>query len=132
MSNEKPIHEADVRLGANIRKARVIKGMSQEDVGKALKPPVSYQQIQKFEKGLNRISASALYDVACAFGVPVASLYDGVDEIIAVGGGFAETHTLNEGGLIREYREIRDPELQKLVRTMVSALCRDTAQRMKA
>ncbi len=132
MSNETALHAADVRLGKNIRDARHLAGLSQEAIGAAIIPAVSYQQVQKFEKGVNRISASALSDIARVCRVPVASLYTGVSEIIAEAGGFEENVTRLEGGLLREFREIRDPELQKLVRTMVSALCRDTAQRMKA
>lgn len=132
MTSETPIHAADVQLGKNIREARLLAGLSQEAVGAALNPPVSYQQVQKYEKGLNRISAAALVDIAKVCGVPVVNLYVGVSEVIAAGGGFVESITRNEGGMLREFREIRDPELQKLVRTMVSALCRDTAERMKA
>lgn len=132
MTSDTPIHAADEQLGKNIREARHLAGLSQEAVGAAISPPVSYQQIQKFEKGFNRVSASAFADIARACRVTVASLYVGVSEIIAEGGGFEEKVTRIEGGMLKEYREIRDPELQKLVRTMVSALCRDTAQRMKA
>ncbi len=132
MNNKKPIHEADAKLGANIRTARHMAGLSQQAVGSAINPPISYQQVQKFESGSNRISALALADIARICNVPVSALYIGVTDIIASKGGFREKVTRIEAGMLREFREIRDPELQKLVRTMVSALVRDTAQRMKA
>lgn len=56
----------DIIIGENIKRARAMAGMSQTTLGKTFN--VSFQQIQKYENGTNRISASVLYLVACVLG----------------------------------------------------------------
>lgn len=64
----------DVAMGATIRRLRVERGISQEALGDAV--GLTFQQIQKYERGANRISASRLYDVAEAFGVTPGSFFE--------------------------------------------------------
>lgn len=66
----------DTIVGRNVRNERVRQGMSQEALGDAI--GVSFQQVQKYERGLNRISASRLVEIAGALKVQIASLFDGV------------------------------------------------------
>ena len=61
----------DVHVGSRIRMRRQLIGMSQEKLGELL--GITFQQVQKYEKGANRISASRLYFTAKIFGVPVSS-----------------------------------------------------------
>jgi transcriptional regulator with XRE-family HTH domain len=63
----------DAIIGKNIRLHRVAKRMSQEELGKYL--GVTFQQIQKYEKGTNRVSASRLLTVATVLEVPLLTLY---------------------------------------------------------
>ncbi len=63
---------ADVVVGENIRAARVAAGMSQTELGKAC--GVSFQQIQKYERGANRVGGSRLMQIAEALKVPAPSL----------------------------------------------------------
>lgn len=65
--------EHDVQVGRQIRWRRIAKGMSQETLGIAI--GVSLQQIQKYEKGINRIGASRLARIAEVLEIPVASLF---------------------------------------------------------
>lgn len=63
----------DIEVGANIKRHRQLCGLSQTELGKAL--GVSFQQVQKYENGRNRVSASALQKIADILCVPVASLF---------------------------------------------------------
>ena len=66
----------DVQIGERLRALRLARGLSQADLGKAL--DISYQQVQKYEKGGNRMSASTLLKVAAFFGVPPQTLLEGL------------------------------------------------------
>ena len=71
--------EVDLVVGANIRKLRGEHGLTLQEFASQL--AMSHQQLQKYETGSNRVSAGVLYLIACAFGVPVEALFEGVDEI---------------------------------------------------
>jgi transcriptional regulator with XRE-family HTH domain len=64
----------DKVLGTKIRAFRVRNNISQADLGAALVPPVSFQQIQKYEKGVNRISSTKLVQLSNALGATVGDL----------------------------------------------------------
>lgn len=64
----------DVHVGSRVRSRRVFLRMSQERLGELL--GLTFQQVQKYEKGDNRISASRLFDLARVLGVPVQYFYD--------------------------------------------------------
>ena len=65
----------DVHVGSRVRKRRRMIGMSQEKLGEAL--GLTFQQIQKYEKGVNRIGASRLQQAADILGVPVSFFFEG-------------------------------------------------------
>jgi transcriptional regulator with XRE-family HTH domain len=64
----------DVHVGSRVRFRRMLLGMSQEKLGEKL--GLTFQQIQKYEKGINRIGASRLFDLAHVLGVPVQFFYE--------------------------------------------------------
>lgn len=64
----------DVHVGSRVRLQRMLCGISQEKLGEKL--GLTFQQIQKYEKGVNRIGASRLYDLANVLGVPIQFFYD--------------------------------------------------------
>lgn len=64
----------DVHVGTRVRLRRMLLGMSQEKLGEQL--GLTFQQVQKYEKGVNRIGASRLFDLAKVLGVPVQFFYD--------------------------------------------------------
>ena len=68
-------HPIDLRVGAHIRSRRIAMGITQQGLAAAL--GISFQQIQKYETGLNRISASRLYDVARTLHAPIGYFFDG-------------------------------------------------------
>ena len=68
----------DIFVGSRIRLWRMRREMTQEQLGKALK--VAYQQIQKYEKGVNRVAAARLNDFVNALSVPVSEFFVGVKD----------------------------------------------------
>lgn len=71
-------HPVDVHVGKRIRHRRWMVGMTQQQL--AEKVGIKFQQIQKYETGMNRVSASRLWDISGVLGVPVAFFFDGLDE----------------------------------------------------
>jgi transcriptional regulator with XRE-family HTH domain len=67
-------NSADIQIGKSIRAHRLIVGMSQSDLARKL--GVSFQQIQKYEKGVNRVGAGRLPQIAKIFDIPIATLFD--------------------------------------------------------
>jgi transcriptional regulator with XRE-family HTH domain len=66
---------ADVRFGHKMRTRRMMLGLSQTELGAAI--DVTFQQIQKYERGRNRVSASTLEKLAMTLGVPITYFFDG-------------------------------------------------------
>ena len=71
-------HPVDVHVGKRIRHRRWMVGMTQQQLAGHV--GIKFQQIQKYETGMNRVSASRLWDIAEALEVPVAFFFDGIDE----------------------------------------------------
>ena len=67
--------KSDIELGKRIRLRRVEQKISQAELGEQL--GVSFQQVQKYEKGVNRVGAARLQQIATALNVPVTFFYDG-------------------------------------------------------
>jgi len=68
---------ADRHAGARIRERRVMLGLSQQQLAQLI--GVTYQQAHKYERGLNRISAGRLYEIALVLNVPVSWFFEGLD-----------------------------------------------------
>ncbi|AGT08465.1 helix-turn-helix domain-containing protein [Paracoccus aminophilus] len=71
-------HNVDLHVGKRIRHRRWMIGMTQQQL--AEKVGIKFQQIQKYETGMNRVSASRLWDIAQAVDVPVSFFFDGLIE----------------------------------------------------
>lgn len=71
-------HPVDVHVGKRIRHRRWMVGMTQQQL--AEKVGIKFQQIQKYETGMNRVSASRLWDIAEAVDVPVSFFFEGIDD----------------------------------------------------
>jgi len=69
-------HKVDEQVGKRIRQRRWLIGMTQQKLAETV--GIKFQQIQKYETGANRVSASRLWDIAEAMGVPVAFFFDGL------------------------------------------------------
>ena len=80
----------DLHVGARIRMQRKALGLSQETLGEAL--GLTFQQVQKYERGANRVSASKLFDAARTLQVPIAWFFDGLaDPLQSAQGSEAQT-----------------------------------------
>lgn len=71
-------HPVDVHVGKRVRHRRWLIGMTQQQLAEQV--GIKFQQIQKYETGANRISASRLWDIADALGVPVSFFFEGLEE----------------------------------------------------
>jgi len=120
----------DKHVGARLRLRRLLVGLSQEKLGDAL--GVTFQQIQKYEKGANRIGASRLQLAATILDVPVNFFFDGSSADADAAPGFAEapaqdyiadTADGDEGRqLMSAFRRIRTPHLRRKVLDLVEAM----------
>ena len=123
----------DSYVGARLRMRRMLVGMSQEKLGAALS--ITFQQIQKYEKGANRISASRLQEIARILQVPPSFFFDGAPSGQAPASGFAEPETnsyvadflaTSEGlQLNRAFALIRDPKVRRRILDLVTSLAPD-------
>ncbi|KPN62962.1 Transcriptional regulator, contains XRE-family HTH domain [Aliiroseovarius crassostreae] len=110
------LHEVDVRVGKRVRQRRWQMGMTQHDLGE--KTGVKFQQIQKYETGANRVSASRLWDIASALDVQITYFFEGMDGKAANQNGepclpdFLEDKEAIE--LVRAYYSIPEPSRRKL------------------
>ena len=84
---KKQANPVDAHVGHRVRLRRMLIGMSQERLGELL--GLTFQQVQKYEKGINRIGAGRLFEVAGILGVPISFFYEDADAN-AQAGGFAE------------------------------------------
>jgi transcriptional regulator with XRE-family HTH domain len=80
----------DVQVGSRVRLRRNMLGLSQEKLGEAI--GLTFQQVQKYERGANRIGASRLHELSRVLDVPVSFFFDDMDPVRApaIPGGFAE------------------------------------------
>lgn len=75
MSGKKQSNPTDIHVGSRVRLRRMMIGMSQEKLGESL--GITFQQVQKYEKGMNRIGASRLQNIASSLNVPISYFFEG-------------------------------------------------------
>ncbi len=125
----------DVHAGARLRVRRTLLGMTQTSLGDAI--GLTFQQVQKYERGMDRMTASRLYDLARVLDVPVQHFFDDMPAAVAAsapankkrGGAkkppsyepdpMATRETMQ---LVRAYNKIRDPEIRKHLYEMTKTL----------
>jgi len=115
---------------------RMLAGISQEKLGEAL--GLTFQQVQKYEKGTNRISASRLQQIAKMLGVPVAFFFEGAPSGEPPAEGFSDTANAtyvadflatSEGvHLSKAFVRIKSPRIRRRVIDLVEALADDPAE----
>jgi transcriptional regulator with XRE-family HTH domain len=111
-------HPVDVAVGNRVRDLRTRAGLSQTDLGQKL--GVSFQQVQKYEKGVNRMGASRLIQICEALQVSITDVFDGITSV-----SDAQARTLADPEAMRIARDIQRIEnesmrtaIKQLVRTM--------------
>ncbi|MGD9867683.1 MAG: helix-turn-helix domain-containing protein [Hyphomicrobiales bacterium] len=124
----------DVHVGSRVRLRRMLLGMSQEKLGESM--GLTFQQIQKYEKGANRIGASRLYHLSKVLDVPVQFFFEGSPGAAAsapsAGAGLSEPdqeaflyeflNTRDGLELNRAFVSIKDPRVRKSVVDLMRSL----------
>jgi|SRR6185312_11784632 len=112
----------DVDVGARIRARRISLGLSQTKLAKAL--GLTFQQVQKYERGDNRVSASTLVRVGRALDIPVASLLGEDANRSQEGPMFRHISTPGAFDLLDAYARIKDAEVRRAVVRLTRSLAR--------
>ena len=126
----------DVHVGKRIRLRRTLLGMSQEQLGNALN--ITFQQVQKYERGANRVSASRLWDISQIIDVPISYFFEDMSDttlkasprkigsttsqdvvVDDVKDPMARRETLE---LVRTYYSIEQPHVRRRISDMVKAI----------
>jgi len=124
----------DIHVGSRVRLRRMLLGISQEKLGETL--GLTFQQVQKYEKGVNRIGASRLFDLSQVLGVPIQFFYEDApvgESRVAPAPGFAEVGpadsnileflSTREGlELNKAFARIEDPRTRRAILELVRAL----------
>ena len=128
----------DVHVGSRIRLRRTLLGMSQERLGEAL--GLTFQQVQKYERGVNRVGASRLFDLSRVLDVPISFFFDDMPDSLSANFGGVPSRRLGGGGesqdpfgddtlsrretleLVRAYYRITDPSVRKRVFDLIKSM----------
>jgi transcriptional regulator with XRE-family HTH domain len=135
MIAKKAPNPTDKHVGARVRMRRMMLGMSQEKLGDAL--GLTFQQVQKYEKGANRIGASRLQQISHILQVPVSFFFEGAPSVPGqtTDGGFAEAPSpayvsdflaTSDGlALTKAFMRIKDPKLRRRIVDLVEQMVGD-------
>lgn len=127
----------DRHVGSRVRMRRMLAGISQEKLGEAL--GLTFQQIQKYEKGANRISASRLQQIAKKLEVPVSFFFDGAPTGDAPAAGFSDSASTayisdflatSEGvQLTKAFVRIKSGRIRRRIVDLVEALAEEDSEK---
>lgn len=133
MASKKSPNPIDIHVGSRVRLRRMMLGMSQEKLGEAL--GITFQQIQKYEKGTNRIGASRLQHTATVLKVPVSFFFEDAPGTPEEAMGFAENQphsyvvdflSSSEGlSLNKAFIRIKDARVRRRIVDLVQSLSDD-------
>lgn len=129
----------DIHVGSRVRVRRTLLGMSQEKLGSAV--GLTFQQIQKYERGANRIGASRLFELSRVLDVPISFFFEAMTPAVKAGpGGKRGRAGLSDQGqeefkrdplakretleLVRAYYKINDPKVRKRLFELVKSIAR--------
>lgn len=135
MASKKAPNPIDVYVGSRVRLRRMMLSMSQEKLGEHL--GITFQQIQKYEKGTNRIGASRLQHIATVLEVPVSFFFEDAPGSPQEAAGLAESKSENyvidflsssEGlQLNRAFVQIKEPKVRRKIVELVREIAGDNA-----
>jgi transcriptional regulator with XRE-family HTH domain len=122
---KKSPNQTDKHIGSRVRARRIMLGMSQEKLAEAL--GLTFQQVQKYEKGVNRIGASRLLHIASILDVSIEFFFEGLPGLRA--GGFAGDGVMADfltkpesDRLVRGFLRLKDDEARRKVADLVDWL----------
>jgi transcriptional regulator with XRE-family HTH domain len=117
------VNAVDHTLGQRVRARRVEIDMSQERLAALL--GVTFQQVQKYEKGVNRIAASRLFDIAAALDMPVARFFEGLGDADASPLDASVLATPEGQRLVALFASIKSIKVRRRVLELVRVLARE-------
>jgi transcriptional regulator with XRE-family HTH domain len=128
---KKTPNPTDKHVGARVRMRRMMLGMSQEKLGDALS--LTFQQVQKYEKGTNRIGASRLQQIAHFLQVPVSFFFEGAPDLPQADGAdirnapspayVSDFLATSDGlALTKAFMRIKDPKLRRRIVDLVTEI----------
>jgi transcriptional regulator with XRE-family HTH domain len=127
---KKAPNPTDKHVGSRVRMRRMMLGMSQEKLGDAL--GLTFQQVQKYEKGTNRIGASRLQQISHILQVPVSFFFEGAPAMTPYPDGMKEAPSpayvsdflaTSEGlALTKAFTHIKEPKLRRRIVDLVQAI----------
>jgi transcriptional regulator with XRE-family HTH domain len=128
-------HPVDVHVGSRIRMRRTLLGFSQEKLGDAL--ALTFQQVQKYERGANRVGSSRLFEISRILDVPVSFFFDEMSSEVSAAGAVSSTEigvTAQQDPLakretlelVRAYYRITDPRVRKRIFELMKAIAADS------
>lgn len=129
-------HPVDVHVGSRIRMRRTLLGLSQEKLGDAL--GLTFQQVQKYERGANRVGSSRLYEISRILDVPVSFFFEEMAGDVSNAGAVAAAESV-EGTqrdplakretleLVRAYYRIGDPRVRKRVFELMKSIAAENS-----
>lgn len=142
-ANARRANPVDKHVGERVRLRRMLLGMSQERLGEQL--GLTFQQVQKYEKGVNRIGASRLFDLAHVLGVSIQYFYEEMPSSLsgdAALPGFADNPAENYVSefltsrdaveLSKAFSRIQDPRVRRSILDMVRAIAGDDSTQSKS
>ncbi|MEH6402986.1 MAG: helix-turn-helix transcriptional regulator [Sneathiella sp.] len=117
-------NKIDVYVGRRVRMRRTLLGFSQVDLGELV--GLTFQQIQKYEQGENRIGSSRLYDLSKALDVPIIYFFEGLEKTVSEDDGLslkkdpaARRETLE---LVRAFGRIKDDDVKTAILDLITKL----------
>jgi transcriptional regulator with XRE-family HTH domain len=126
-SRTKAPDSRDMEVGRRIRAQRLVRGLSQTDLGKSL--GITFQQVQKYEKGANRVGAGRLTRIAEVLGVPVAFFFSNIDQVSSGPGrdvheALSFLETAGAVRLVKAYAEIHDVDVRRALVDLAESIVR--------
>lgn len=120
-------HPVDVHVGGMIRAHRKRLGMSQSQLADAL--GLMFQQVQKYERGSNRVSASKLFDIAQTLGLSISTFFEGLDRVEATGSSISPDlirFAVTPGGdkVIHAFKRLT-PKVRKALTDLIAVMPAD-------
>ena len=132
-SEKKQPNPIDIHVGTRIRLRRTMVSMSQEKLGEAL--GITFQQVQKYEKGTNRVGASRLQNIAAILNVPVSFFFEdapgdkagAANEMAESGSNYVVNFLSSSEGLQlnRAFVKVSDPKVRRKIIDLVKSLADD-------
>lgn len=133
MNDERAANAIDKKIGQRVRTRRLEIGMSQERLAELL--GVTFQQVQKYEKGVNRIAASRLHDIALSMDMPIAKFFEGLGGRTSAGVAESSKDYIDdalatpEGAqLMALFASIKSKKVRRQVLELVKALTEEASE----